>query len=173
MPGYVALLRGINVGGGNAVAMADLRSVFESLGHSDVGTYIQSGNVTFRTDRPVRPETIEAALVERFGFDVAVVLREASDLARIVRANPFGTVDPKHLHVGFLAANPTAQVAKGLDPAACAPEEFVLRGCEIYLHLPDGMGRARLPTYLDRRLKIPTTIRNWNTVVKLAELGSG
>jgi len=167
------LLRGINVGGRNPVAMADLRALFESLGYSDVATYIQSGNVTFRTGRPVRPETIEAAVATRMGFDVAVVLRKASDLVRIVHANPFGALDPKHLHVGFLAENPPAQAAKGLDPAACAPEEFVLRGCEIYLHLPHGMGRARLPMYLDRRLKIPTTVRNWSTVLKLTELGGG
>jgi uncharacterized protein (DUF1697 family) len=173
MSRYVGLLRGINVGGKHSVPMADLRLVFESLACSEVATLIQSGNVVFSAAKPLRPESVERALATHFGFGIPVVLREASELARIVGANPFGAVEPTHLHVGFLAKRPTASAASGFDARAYLPEEFVLRGAEVYFHLPDGMGRAKLPANLDRHLKIPTTIRNWNTVTKLMELAGG
>jgi len=170
MPRYVGLLRGINVGGKNPVPMADLRALIESLGFSDVRTLIQSGNVTFWAPSPVRPATIEAALADRFGFYIPVVLRTVPALARVLGANPFPATEPTRLHVGFMATAPPARVVDGLDASVHLPEEFAIRGCDVYLHLPGGMGRAKLPAYLDRQLGIPTTIRNWNTVTKLAEV---
>jgi uncharacterized protein (DUF1697 family) len=170
MPRYVGLLRGINVGGKHSVPMAELRLVFESLACSEVATLIQSGNVVFRSAQPLRPEAVERALATRFGFDIPVVLRAASEMAGIVGANPFGAAEPTHLHVGFLAQKPTASAVSGFDAGEYLPEEFVLRGREVYFHLPNGMGRAKLPARLDRHLKISITIRNWNTVQKLVEL---
>ena len=170
MPKYVGLLRGINVGGKNKVPMAALRAVFESLGHTDVSTFIQSGNVLFTAAGKVTPTSVEAAIGKQFGIDLTVVLRTPRELEKVLGANPFAVVDHSQLHVGFLARKPSAAELAKLDAERFRPEEFAVRGCELYLHLPNGMGRAKLPAYLDRRLGIPTTVRNWNTVTKLVEL---
>jgi uncharacterized protein (DUF1697 family) len=172
MAKYVALLRGINVGGKNKLPMADLRARFESLGHTDVSTFIQSGNVIFTAARSVTSRSLETAIATEFGFEISVVLRTPSELATVVKANPFTRVDISKLHVGFMAAKPAAAAVAKLDAERFRPEEFAIRGSELYFHLPDGIGRTKLPGYLDRQLKIPTTVRNWNTVNKLLELAS-
>jgi uncharacterized protein (DUF1697 family) len=166
MPAYVALLRGVNVGGSRKLPMASLRSLVESLGHTDVTTYIQSGNVIFTSDGDVDPHTLEAAIEHKLGLDVAVTLRTRADLTRIVKANPFSGV-------GFMTAKPKPATVADLDGERFAPEAFAIKGREIYLHLPNGMGRSKLPPYLDRRLATPTTVRTWNTVLKLLELAGG
>jgi uncharacterized protein (DUF1697 family) len=170
MPRYVGLLRGVNVGGKNKVPMAELRTLVESLGHAEVSTFIQSGNVIFSTQKSITPATLETAIATQFGIDVDVVLRTVPELAKVVKANPFAGADPSKLHVGFMTRAPAAAVVTALDGDAFAPEHFAIRRTELYLHLPNGMGRAKLPGYLDRRLKIPTTVRNWNTLTKLLEL---
>lgn len=173
MPRYVVLLRGINVGGRNKVPMTELRALVESLGHTDVSTFIQSGNMVFTTRRSVTPRSLETAIGRRFGIDITVVLRTLHELNGIVEANPFASVDPSKLHVGFMAQKPSAAVVATLDADAFRPEEFAIQGSELYLHLPNGMGRTKLPAFLDRRLRIPTTIRTWNTVTRLLPLASG
>jgi uncharacterized protein (DUF1697 family) len=170
VPKYVGLLRGVNVGGKNKVAMAELRTLVESLGHSDVSTFIQSGNVIFATKRAITPASLESAIAKTFGIDISVVLRTVPELAKVVTTNPFGSADTSKLHIGFMTKKPPAAVVKTLDGDEFAPEQFVIKGTELYLHLPNGMGRTKLPAYLDRRLKVPTTVRNWNTVTKLLEL---
>jgi len=172
MAKYVALLRGINVGGKNKLPMAELRELFEALGHTGVSTFIQSGNVIFTSARPVAAPSLEAAITMQFGLNVSVVLRTPVELKKVVQANPFAGVDPSKLHVGFMAAKPAAAVVAKLDAGRFIPEEFSIRDADLYLHLPDGMGRTKLAAYLDRQLKIPTTIRNWNTVNQLVELAS-
>jgi uncharacterized protein (DUF1697 family) len=166
----VALLRGINVGGRNPVPMADLRAVFETLGHTEVTTFIQSGNVIFTTAGPVTAKSLEVAIADRFDINASVVLRTPRELERIVEANPFAGADIAKLHVGFMPRKPPAGAVSKLDAERFRPEELAIRGRELYFHLPDGMGRSRLPAYVDRRLEIPTTVRNWNTVTKLLEL---
>ena len=173
MPTYIGLLRGVNLGGHNKVSMSALRALHESLGHTDVVTYIQSGNVVFSTDRNVTPASLEGAIKNEFGIDITVVLRTRAQLKRVVTANPFADADLKTVHVGFMASKPTAAAVRGLDADRFAPEEFAIKGSDLYLHLPNGMGRAKLPAYLDRTLKVPTTVRNWNTVCKLLELAGG
>lgn len=170
MPRCVALLRGVNVGGKNKLPMADLRALVESLGHVDVSTYIQSGNVVFTGDRSVTPESWQSAIAKQFGLNVTVVLRTASELDKIVNANPFSRVETSTLHVGFMTKKPSVALVAKLDAARFRPDELSVRGRELYLHLPNGMGRSKLPAYLDRQLKISTTVRNWNTVTKLLEL---
>jgi uncharacterized protein (DUF1697 family) len=167
---YVVLLRGVNVGGKNTVPMAALRELFESLGHGEVRTFIQSGNVVFTARAAVTPQSLERAVAQEFGVHTTVVIRTPRDLEQVVKANPFVGADPSKLHVGFMTQKPTAAVVAKLDGEPFRPEEFAVRGRELYLHLPNGMGRSKLPAYLDRRLKIPTTVRNWNTVNKLIEL---
>jgi len=166
----VCLLKGVNVGGKNKLAMAEVRVLFESLGHDDVETYIQSGNVVFRPAGPVTSDALAFQITQRFGLTVAVILRSAAELRRVLEASPFTDADPGTLHVGFMAAEPSAASVEQLDPDLHAPDAFAVLGRELYLFLPNGMARTRLPGYLDRRLKVPTTIRNWRTAEKLTEL---
>ena len=173
MAKQIALLRGINVGGRNKVPMAALREVFEALGHSEVATFIQSGNVVFTAPKAVTAKSLESAIEKQFSIGVTVVLRTPRELARVIAGNPFAHADSSKLHVGFMPETPAAAAVKKLDTERFAPEEFALRGRELYLNLPNGMGRAKLPAYLDRQLAVPTTVRNWNTVNKLVELAGG
>ena len=167
MAAYVALLRGINVGGRTKVPMAELRSVVEDLGFRDVQTYIQSGNVVFASSKKPTAAGIESALQKAFGFDIAVMVRSASDLARVVDANPYP--DTAKVHVAFLA-KPVAKAPASLEADRYAPEEFTIRKSEVYFHLPNGMGRAKVPDYVGRALKVPMTVRNWKTVTTLLDM---
>ncbi|MCA1657443.1 MAG: DUF1697 domain-containing protein, partial [Actinobacteria bacterium] len=106
------------------------------------------------------------------GFAVAVVLRTAAELASVVRDNPFRGVERTQLHVTFLSNDPPAGALDSVDAAAYAPEEFALVGRQIYLHLPNGMARTKLPKALDV-FSTSVTTRNWRTVLKLAELATG
>ncbi len=173
MSTYVALLRGVNVGGQNKVPMAALKELWASLGYRDVRTLIQSGNVVFTSERSVDPVDLGAAITGRWGIDVTVVLRNGADLRAVVEADPLPDADRAKLHVGFMARPPAASVVRGLDGSAFAPEEFAVVGREVYLHMPNGLGRSKLPAWLGRRLNVPVTIRNWNTVTKLLEMTGG
>jgi uncharacterized protein (DUF1697 family) len=167
----VALLRGINVGGRNSVPMAGLRSVLEELGLEEVTTYIQSGNVLFRSQAPVKslPARMEDAISDAFGVRPAVLLRTPAELAKVADSNPFA--DTAKVHVVFLDRKPAAKHAARLDPDRSPPDAFELVGRELYLHLPTGAGRTKLTgDYLERTLGVRGTQRNWNTVVKLLEL---
>jgi uncharacterized protein (DUF1697 family) len=172
---YAALLRGINVGGRVRIPMAELRSTFEALGHEDVVTYLQSGNVVFRADgkAPDVATGIERRIAEDFGLDVAVLLRTARELTAIAAGNPFLTeeADLTKLHVVFLESAPARSAMARLDPARSPPDRFSARGRELYLHLPKGAGRSKLTNdYLERTLGTRATARNWRTVSKLVEL---
>jgi uncharacterized protein (DUF1697 family) len=164
------------VGGKNKLPMSDLVAVFEAAGCRDVTTYIQSGNVIFRApDRVAQrlPDLISKGIRERFKLNVPVVIRSAGELALITSNNPFLTVgaDPKTLHVLFLAGTPAAEDAAALNPSRSPGDAFVVRGREIFLHLPNGVARTKLTNdYFDRALHAVTTGRNWQTVLKLCEL---
>lgn len=172
MATVVALLRGVNVGG-RKVSMAELRETIESLGHHDVRTYIQSGNVLFSAKGRVAPSSLERALEECFRMKIDVMIRSPRDLVQAAERNPFPDADTSKLHVGFLARAPRSDVVKAIDASQFLPEEFAVVGSELYLHLPNGMARTRLPDFVLRRLKIRATIRNWNTLTKLVELSNG
>ena len=167
---YVALLRGVNVAGRGKVKMADLRHVFDALGYQDVATYIQSGNVIFTSSGHVVAGAIEHAIEVDLGMNVTVVLRTSAQLESVVRRNPFTGVDTSKVHVGFMPKRPPAVAVRTLDRERFSPEDVVVDGSELYFHLPNGMGRSKLPDYVARQLKVPTTIRNWNTVTKLVDL---
>jgi uncharacterized protein (DUF1697 family) len=167
---YVALLRAVNVAGHGTIKMADLRASFDSLGHTDVTTYIQSGNVVFTSAAPVVALALEHAVAAELGMTVEIVLRTSVQLKRVVQRNPFPDVDTSKLHVGFMSKRPSAAVVGQLDLPRFDPEAVVVAGSELYLHLPNGMGRATLPDHLRRSLDALMTIRNWNTVTKLVEL---
>ena len=173
---HVALLRGVNVGGKNCVPMKDLAEIFAKAGCGDVRTYIQSGNVVFRATPAIAegvPSRITAQIAKRFACQVPVVLRTAEQFAVAVRSNPFREVPQEALYVYFLAGVPDAARAAQLDPGRSKPDAFIVHGREIYLHLPNGMGRSKLTNaYFDSKLATTSTARNWRTVLKLLELMS-
>lgn len=144
MQTFVALLRGINVGGRNRVPMAELRTLFESLGHQGVATYIQSGNVVFETSQAEDDLVagIRAAFKNTFGIQSSVVVRSADELAAVAAAHPLGSddVDPRFLHVAFLSGQPTREVQTSIEPGDFAPDRFQIEGRHIYLHYPNGQG---------------------------------
>jgi uncharacterized protein (DUF1697 family) len=175
---YVALLRGINLGAHNKVSMPDLRTLFGRLGAEDVETYVQSGNVVFKSaDAPAElTRAIEKRIRRDLSLDVTVLLRTQPQLARILTRNPFsdGGRDPTKLHVTFLAEKPDRTRVGGLDPQRAEPDEFRVVGEEIYLHCPNGYGRSKLTNaYFEKQLGVAATTRNWKTVTKLAELAAG
>jgi uncharacterized protein (DUF1697 family) len=172
MTSYIALLRGINVGGNRKIHMADLRDLFAAAGCEDVASYIQSGNVIFTHPAAAGDELaadLEKHIEVATGFDVPVILRTSEAWEGVVRANPYTGVEPTALHVVFLAQPPAADAVAAFDAARFAPEAFTVVGREVYLHLPDGMGRAKLPPALPL-IRGTGTARNWRTVLKLAEL---
>ncbi|HXY45788.1 MAG TPA: DUF1697 domain-containing protein [Acidimicrobiales bacterium] len=184
MPAYVALLRGINLGGHNKVPMGELRALCRRLGLEDVATYIQSGNVVFSSpldDRAQLTGEIESAIAAAFGFDVPVVLRSEAQLGGVLGSNPFLQAGREEtvLSVGFLAAEPEpARLGVLLaHPLASPPpggDEFVVRGQEVFLHHPNGYGRSKLTnSYFDRKLGTVVTVRNWRTVTTLWEMSRG
>ncbi|MEJ2205908.1 MAG: DUF1697 domain-containing protein [Gemmatimonadota bacterium] len=176
MARHVALLRGINVGGRNKLPMSELVALFEAVGCRSVRTYIQSGNVVFEGGSALGRRVVHdipRLVEERFGFRVPVLVRSAKDIHGAIAANPFlqEPTDPTHLHIGFLAAAPGETAIESLDPERSSTDRFVVRGREVYLHVPGGMARTRLTTdYFDRRLGTTMTVRNWRTVTRLAEM---
>jgi uncharacterized protein (DUF1697 family) len=170
---YVALLRGINLGRHKKVSMQELRALFGSLGAEDVATYVQSGNVVFRSaDAPGKLiEAIEKRIRRDLGLDVTVLLRARPQLAKVVSGNPFGRRELTKLHVTFLAEKPDRTRVRELDPDISKPDEFRVVGQEIYLCCPNGYGRSKLSNaYFEKQLGVAATTRNWRTVTKLAEL---
>jgi uncharacterized protein (DUF1697 family) len=176
MPRYVALLRGINLGPRNKVAMGRLRTSFERLGYEEVATYIQSGNVIFSTDRVATgalEHAVQHTIESTFDLRIAVLVRTAAEMRRIVERNPFPKAVAKSLYVTFLSARPSASGRRAHGGAAAGNDEFKVIGRELYLHLPDGFGRSRLAsTPVERTLGVTGTTRNWRTVATLADMAS-
>jgi uncharacterized protein (DUF1697 family) len=166
---YAALLRAVNVGGSGKVSMAELRRLFESLGNRDVVTYIQSGNVVFSADQKPNIAHLEEALRSHLGIETSVVLRDAEQLNSVIGRNPFPAAPTEALHVAFIAGRPPKN-ALGDVGEAFLPEAAVLLGTEVYMYLPNGIGRSKLPAYVQRLVRLPATTRNWRTVNRLAEL---
>ena len=166
---YVALLRGVNVGGNNKLPMKDLPAIFQKCGCTNVRTYIQSGNVVFdctATAVSKLSETIGNGIEKKFGFKPAIVLRSLLEFDNIVRSNPYpglGAAESE-LHVVFLEAAPLpAEIAK-LEQYRELPEEFDVCGKDVYLRMPNGMARSKMAGV---RFKTVATARNWRTVHKL------
>lgn len=174
---YVALLRGVNVGGRNPLPMKALREIFQNLGCREVTTYIQSGNVLFSAGcilaRRV-PAMVSAKLLERYGWTVAILLRSVEELSLLADANPFLANDPASLHLMCLTHAPAMELVATLDTKRSPPDAFAMCGANVFLHLPNGSARSKLkPAYFDRALATTSTVRNWNTLRKLIELGQG
>jgi len=173
----IALLRGINVGGHKIIRMDALRKSCEALGLESVQTYLQSGNVIFKAPQQspeVLARTLERKILRSFGFPVVVILRSPEEMNRVINHNPFlkakGT-DASRLHVAFLSRAPEKAALNALEAFPAAPEQFQASGKEIYLHYPNGAGKAKLSNNaLERVLSVSATTRNWNTVNKLCEM---
>jgi len=176
MPSAVALLRAVNVGGANRLAMLDVRRVLEQAGLSEVKTLLQSGNVVFesRMRSKASERLIRTALREQCGVNVDVFVRSASEWGGIVAGNPFVSEsrrDPGRVVVMLLASPPGAAAAGRLLAALPGREKVAIDGSHGYLVYPDGIGDSRLTSsVIERALQTRGTARNWNTVVKLAAL---
>lgn len=168
----VCMLRGINVGARNRVAMAALGEVFETLGFEGAKTVLNTGNVVFRAGRTDRvKKTIEDAIENRTGVRPDAILRTAAELRRVVEANPFSdaaTGDPAHLVIVFLDRKPAPDAARALEQWDRGPERIRAIGKDCYVHYVAGIGRSKLtPSILESTSGVRGTGRNWNTVQKL------
>lgn len=171
MPTYVALLRAVNVGG-RKVPMARLREVLTDDGFADVRTYVQSGNVVFRhrAKATTVADRVHALIAGEFGLDSDVMIRTPAELRDVVKHNPFakGGADwRRELHVGFLLRKPDADALAAVDPHKAAPDELRVDGREVFFWTPNGWGRSKVSSGLERALRTPMTVRNWRTVNEL------
>jgi len=174
MSAYVALLRAVNVGGRNAIAMRDLRRMLEQAGLEEARTLLQSGNVVFRATRatPAKLESLlETQTEKRLGVRTNYVVRSAAEWDAIVAGNPYAREaqdDPGRLVVYALKRPPATRAADALHEAIAGPEYFALADRHAYIVYPEGQGRSKLTAaVIDRALGVRGTARNWNTVLKL------
>src|SRR5579864_1274781 len=176
MPVVISLLRGINLAGHHTVKMDELRALYASLKLRDSQTYVQSGNVVFRTDEKdlVRlSKKIEEAIEQKFAFHADVVLRTTADLKKLVAKNPFANrdgIEPAKLAVTFLPSELEKKTCAQLVGIPCKSEEIQLGKRELFVYFPDGMGKSKVGGMVDKVLKKSGTFRNWNTVNKLLEM---
>lgn len=177
MPVSIALLRGVNVSG-RKVPMKDLKECLESLGCANVRTYIQSGNVVFEHSResiPALIKRVESGISKAFGFQIQVIIRSKGELSEIVERFPFSRTEEERSHVTFLKSEPTAVLsASSVEARRSKSEKFLVSGKEIYLYCPDGYGVTKLSnSFFERQSGVPTTTRNWRTVLALNEIAVG
>lgn len=175
MAKHVVLLRGINIGSRNRIAMPALRDALTNAGFDDVRTYLQSGNVVLSSTST--PEDVahrtERLIAEEFGLEIAAVVRTRAQLAKVVELNPLGRVakDPKRYQVSFLAKKLTQDVLRRIEGAAAPKERVAVIGREIYAWHPNTIARSKLWALLaGQSLGVTATARNWTTVQKLLEL---
>ena len=170
---FIALFRGINVGGKNILPMKDLAGILEGVGYNNVKTYIQSGNVVFQTKKKQANNIageISVKISESFGFEPRIMLLAASDLERAIENNPFKTENGKALHFYFLDSCPKNPDIEKLIAVKSKSEEFKLHKNVFYLYAPDGIGRSKLAAKVEQCMGLPVTARNWNTVNKLISM---
>ena len=172
------MLRGINVSGQKKIKMDDLRHLYQEQGFDDVVSYIQSGNVIFKS-RIKKPASlklkIEHAIEEKYNFHVNVIIRTADELQNVIDKNPSGKIDlekdGRKYSVTFLSSIPRADKISELHKFVTKPDQLIVRDKEVYLFIPNGYGKSKLSNnFIERKLGVEATTRNWKTVVKLGEL---
>jgi len=177
---YISLLRGINVSGQKKVTMPDLKLLYATLGFKNVTTYIQSGNVIFDTSiksKIILKEKIEKSIAKKYKFHVPVEIRTSQELIKIIKQCPFDSVDIEKegtkLLVTFLSSPPSkSRIIKILNYVN-SPEKLVIKGTEAYLYCPNGYGKSKLSNnFLEKKLEVKATTRNWKSVQKLYELSA-
>lgn len=177
MPVYISMLRGVNVGPHNRIKMDALRTLYESLKLEDPRTYVQSGNVIFRSKEKNTAKLatqIQQAIEKKLGCSPAVILRTTAGMKKAIAANPFASrpdMVPGKLLVTFLAAEPASDAQSVFDKFKDYPEEIHLKGRELYIYFPNGAGKSKLPwSQVEKFLKVTGTARNWNSVTKMLEI---
>jgi uncharacterized protein (DUF1697 family) len=180
MPVFICFLRAVNVGGHAPIKMPALRELFTALKFEAPRTYVQSGNVVFKSaerDLARTASRIQQGILKRFGCCPEVVLRSPDELRAVIRQNPFRNrtgIEPGKLLVFFLAKDPAKDADKRLRALAIEPEEVHLVGRELYIYFPNGAGKSRLPwARVDQALESRGTGRNWNSVTKILALAEG
>jgi uncharacterized protein (DUF1697 family) len=173
----VSLLRGVNLGGHHKIKMEELRALYATLGLRNVQSYVQSGNLVFRTDeRNLSPlaKRIEQAIEKKYGFHADVILRTTADLRDVIARNPFAKrreIEPSKLLVTFLTQLPPKELCAQILAVKPDLEEIHLDGRELYVYFPGGLGRSKLfSTLFGKVLKKEGTGRNWNTVTQLLKM---
>lgn len=174
---YISMIRGINVGG-KRIKMEDLRDLYGSLGFETVKTYIQSGNVIFKSDNDDSEdlaEQIQQKIFQTFNYQVEVVIRTMEELKKVIGSSPYADKEEEYLHVTFLSDTPSEAMVQTIDPENIkgikSSEEFVVQSREIYLYLPHGYGRTKLNNnFFEKKLGLNATTRNWKTVNKLLQM---
>jgi uncharacterized protein (DUF1697 family) len=178
MAPQIVLLRGINIGPRNRVAMPELRKLFTGAGFEDVQTYVQSGNVVLTSELEAEQlaRECERLIALQFGLQIPVITRTRDELAAAVERNPLAdlAVNPKRYQVTFLAGDPAPAMIEKLEAARVEPEALAAIGREIYAWHPEGIARSKLwSTLAGRGLGVPATARNWTTVTTLLEMADG
>ena len=175
---YIALIRGINVGGSNLLPMKELKQLFEQQhGCADVQTYIQSGNVVFRSadaNAARLAARVTAAVAKARGFEPRLMVLTRTELERAAAGNPFPEAadHPQHVHLFFLAEPARSADLKSMNALKTPTERFVLKERVLYLHTPGGFGSSKLAARVERLLGVDATARNWRTVTTLLSLAS-
>jgi uncharacterized protein (DUF1697 family) len=177
MTRYVALLRGINVGGSKKVTMADLRALLGEMGYAGINTYLHSGNAVFTAgpqSADVLARAIQDGIAAGLGTEVKVLIRTAGQLAAVVAGNPLGIepVNPSRFFVAFLSAAVSPAAAMSPGPRAPASDRIWITGSEAFLWCPKGFSVLDHTSLIEKTFSVIATTRNWNTVTKLASLAS-
>jgi uncharacterized protein (DUF1697 family) len=173
MPVLISMLRGVNVGGHNKIKMDALRALYESLKLDSPRTYVQSGNVIFRTkekNSAALAKKIQSAIERKFGFRPEVILRTTGEMRTAIAASPFAgrNLEPGKTVMTFLAGDARLEAANELLALKNFPEELHLLGRELHIYFPDGMGKSKLPwPKIEKLLATPGTARNWNSVTRM------
>jgi uncharacterized protein (DUF1697 family) len=177
MPVLISMLRGVNVGAHNRIKMDDLRAVYTSLKLENPQTYVQSGNIIFRTKEKNLPQLskkIQDAFEKKFKFRPDVILRTVDEFRSAIDASPFADrpdLEAGKILVSFLAAPPPKEVHAAFDRFRDYPEQVHLKGSELYIYFPNGAGKSKLPwSSLEKLLKVTGTARNLNSVTKILEM---
>ena len=177
MPVILSMLRGINVGSHGRISMEELKTIYASLGLEDPRTYVQSGNVIFKTSERNLTRlaaNISAAIEKSSGIRSDVILRTTAEWKRTIDRNPFSArpeIHPSKLLVSFLASDPGPEIRLQVLAIKTEPEELHFVGRELYIYFPNGIGRPKLSLpRIERMLKTPSTGRNWNSVTKMFAL---
>jgi uncharacterized protein (DUF1697 family) len=175
MQSFVALLRGINVGGNNPLPMRDFVRLLQALGARDVKTYIQSGNAVFRMTGAQSDKLaaqFASAIQREFSFEPLVLVMLLEQLEQAIAHNPYPDAQApgNTLHLGFLAHEPAHAELGKMEALRIESERFQITGQVFYLHAPDGIGRSKLAARAEKLLGVGMTLRNWQTVCRLAEL---
>lgn len=177
---FISILRGINVSGQKKILMTDLKELYENLGFKNVTTYIQSGNVIFKSNKKLPDaefeKKVEGAIYEKYHFEVPVIIRSEGEMKKTLCSNPFlkeKNSDAKRLYVTFLSEIPAKENVESIENLDFLPDKFIIRGKEIYLCVANGYGETKISNnFFEKKLKVKATTRNWNTVNKLSDIAS-